>query len=138
MLISRFVFFYSSISTPFPRPLLYSTCLTSLYNMFWAIQQELFFMLILKEFTKLQKRKTVMEFLFSKVIGSHHPSLLKLNPRMSVFLETTEILIWWTFQNSYYMESLRIIYKFFPLVTFWNMGFILGIYMLINELRGTS
>ena len=128
MLICRFVFFCSSISTPFSRPLLYSTCLTSLHNMFWAIQQELFFISILKEFTKLQERKTVMEFLFSKVIGSHHPNLLKWNPRMSVFLGITEILIWWTFQNSYYMESLRIAYKFFPLVIFSNMGFILGIY----------
>ena len=128
MLICRFVFFYSSISTPFSRPLLYSTCLTSLHNMFWAIQQELFFISILKEFTKLQERKTVMEFLFSKVIGSHHPNLLKWNPRMSVFLGITEILIWWTFQNSYYLESLQNFYNFFPSVTFWNMNFILGIY----------
>ena len=128
MLMSRFVFVCSSISTPFPRPLLYGTCLTSLHNMFWAIQHELLFMSILNKFAKLQERKTVMEFLFSKVIGSHHPNLLKWNPRMSVFLGITEILIWWTFQNSYYMESLRIAYKFFPLVIFSNMGFILGIY----------
>ena len=128
MLISRFVFFCSSISTPFPRSLLYNTCLTSLHNMFWAIQHELLFMSILKEFTKLQERKTVMEFLFSKVIGSHHPNLLKWNPRMSVFLGITEILIWWTFQNSYYLESLQNFYNFFPWVTFSNMGFILGIY----------
>ena len=36
--------------------------------MFWAIKQELFFMLILRKFAKLQKKqkKTVMEFFFVK------------------------------------------------------------------------
>ena len=62
MLIFRFVFFYSSVSTPFPQLLLYSTCLTSLHNMFRAIQQELFFMLILKEFTKFKKEKPWWSF----------------------------------------------------------------------------
>ena len=55
----HFNFFYSSIATPVPPPLICSTCLTILLNIFYVIHQELFFMFILKKFVKLQ---TVVEF----------------------------------------------------------------------------
>ena len=75
-----------------------------------------------KNLPNFEKEKTVMEFLFGKVIGSYHQNLLKWNPTGSAFLGTTEILFWWTFQNSYYMESLQMIYKFCssPMVTFFE------------------
>ena len=45
---------------------------------------------------------------------------------MSVFLGITEIIFWRIFQNSYYMESLQMIYRFYssPLVIFLNMAYI--------------
>ena len=70
--MAHFVFFCSSIATPVPLPLLYSTCLTSLFNIFWAIQQELFFMSIPK--------KNLKSLAYSIQIYA-------VEPTISVFLE---------------------------------------------------
>ena len=59
----QLILFYSSIAAPVLSPLLCSTCLTLLFNMFcWAINQELCFMSILKIIAKLKRKKTVVEF----------------------------------------------------------------------------
>ena len=117
----HFVFFSNSIATPVLPPLPWSICLTSLLHMSCTIPQELHFMSILRKFSKLRKN-----IFFGKVVGLQHPNLLKGNPAMSVFLSIVEIIFWWIFQNSYYMESLQIIDKFCssPLVIFLNMAYI--------------
>ena len=63
--------------------------------------------------------------MFFGKVGLQHPNLLKWNPTMR-FLGVTEIIFWWIFQNSYYMESLQIIEKFCsgPLAIFLNMAYI--------------
>ena len=63
-------------------------------------------------------------FLFGNVVSLQRRNLLKSNP--TIIFGITEISFWWIFQNSYYMESLQIIDKFFPsfLVIFSNMAYI--------------
>ena len=92
--------------------------LTFLLNVFWAIHQELFFLPILK--------KNPWWSSFGKVVGLQHPSLLKWNPKISVFLGVTDIVFWGIFGYSYYMESLQIIVKFCSshLMVFLNMPYI--------------
>ena len=53
--LRQFVFFSSAIASPLPPTLLWIAYLTSLLNMFWAIQQALFFLPILRKFAKLKK-----------------------------------------------------------------------------------
>ena len=100
-----------------------SSCLTSLLNMFWAIKQELFFMLILRKFAKLQrkKKKNSDGVFFCKVVVLQHPNLMK----WSGFFAITGIMFWWIFHNSYYMESLQLIDKLCssPLVIFLNIAY---------------
>ena len=68
--MAHFVFFSNSIAATVPPPLLCSTCLTSLLNMFWAIQQELFFMPILRKFANLATQKrTMMEIFWVKPLA---------------------------------------------------------------------
>ena len=103
-----FVFFSNSIAATVPPPLLCSTRLTSLLNMFWAIQQELFFKSILKKFANLPlPKKNMMEFFFGETVSLQLQNLLKWNLTIIVFLEITEIIFWWISQNSYYMEFLQ-------------------------------
>ena len=120
----HFSFSCSSIATPVPPPLLCSTCLTFLLNIFWTIHQEYFFLSILKKFAKLKKEPWWSSF--GKVVGLQHPNLLKWNPKISVFLGVTDIIFWGIFGNSYYMESLQIIDKFCSshLMIFLNMAYI--------------
>ena len=106
----HFGFFCSSIATLDPPPLLCSTCLTFLLNIFWTIHQEYFFLSILKKFAKLKKEPWWSSF--GKVVGLQHPNLLKWNPKISVLVGVTDIIFWGIFGNSYYMESLQIIDKF--------------------------
>ena len=68
--------------------------------MFWATQEELIFMSILKKFTKLQRKNSDGAF-SGKVADLQYPNLLKWNLKMSVFHGGTEIIIWCIFQNSY-------------------------------------
>ena len=65
--MAHFVFFSNSIATPVPLPLLCSTGLISLLNMFSAIQCELLFMPALGKCAKLQKKKVVMEYVLVKL-----------------------------------------------------------------------
>ena len=107
----HFNFFYSSIATPVPPPLICSTCLTILLNIFYVIHQELFFMFILKKFVKLQ---TVVEF-FGKVVGLKHLNCLKWN-----------LIFWGISRKSYNIESLQVIDKCccIPVKVFLNVAYI--------------
>ena len=80
-------------------------------------------MSFLRKFTKLLKKPWWNSL---KVADLVHPNLLKWNPTMSVFLEITEIIFWWIFQNSYYIESFQIIDKICSgrLVIFLKLGYI--------------
>ena len=55
--MGHFVFFSNSIATPVPLLLFCSNCFISLLNMFWAIQQELFFMPMYSKKNYLKKDK---------------------------------------------------------------------------------
>ena len=94
-------------------------------------------MLILRKFDTLQKKnknkkKTnkrnamMIFFSFGKVVGLQHLNLLKWNPMVSVFHGVTEIIFWWIIQNSYYIESLQMIDKFYScsLIVFLTMAYI--------------
>ena len=70
----------------------------------------MFFLSILKKFTKLKKEPWGSSF--GKIVGLQHPNLLTWDPKLSVFLGVTDIIFWGIFGNSYYMESLQIIDKF--------------------------
>ena len=59
---SHVVNFARSVATRVLFPLLYSTCLIFLLNIFWAIQQEMFFMSFLKKICQTQKKKIVMKY----------------------------------------------------------------------------
>ena len=99
-----FFFFCSSIATLVPPRHPCSTRLTFL--IFWAIYQELPFWSILKKFTQLKNRSRV---LLEKLLAY-----------------SIEIIFWGIFGNSYYMEFLQIIYKFYSshLMIFLNMAYI--------------
>ena len=81
------------------------TRLTSLLNMLWAIQQELFFKPILRKFASLPLK--VMESFFGESVSLQHQYLLKWNLTIIVLLGIMEIIFWWISQNSYYMEFLQ-------------------------------
>ena len=55
--MAYFVFFSNSIATPVPPSLFFSTYVTSLLNMFWALPLELFFMAYSEEMRQTQKKK---------------------------------------------------------------------------------
>ena len=116
--MARFVFFSSSIASSFPPLLLCRICLTSLPNILWAIHQELFFMPILRKIAKFQKQKAWWHF-FGK--------FTKVESYDVFFLGSTEIILGWIFQDSYYMKSLQINAKFCSssLVFFLSMAYIL-------------
>ena len=99
------VFFYNFIATSVPPHLLYNICLTSLFDLFWAIQQVLFFMSILKKIRQIPNKKTVVEIFFGRAVGLQHANLLKWNFMMSVFFGITEIIFWHIFQSSYYIKE---------------------------------
>ena len=117
--------FASSVETLVVLLLLCSTGLTSLLNIFWAIQQKLFFLPFLKKICQTPKKKNRDELFFGKVIGLQHRNLLKWNFTISVFLGITEIIFWCIFENNY-MESWEIIDEFYlrSLVIFLNMAYI--------------
>ena len=123
--MTLFVFFSNSIASPVPPFLVCSTCLTSLLNMFWAIQQGLFFMSTIRKICQIPKTKENVIDLFCKVVGLQHPNLLKWSPTVGVFLGITEIIFWWIFHNIYHMKSLQISDKFCSnlLVIFLNMAY---------------
>ena len=83
------------------HPPLCNIHLTSLLNMFWAINQDWLFMSIPKKFAKLLRRKLWWSF-SGKVVALQPPNLLKWNPTMSAFIRINEIIFWGIFQNSYY------------------------------------
>ena len=68
--MAHFAFFSNSIATTVPPPLLCSACLISLLNIFWAIQQELFFKPILRKFASLPlSKKNMIEFFLVKPLA---------------------------------------------------------------------
>ena len=74
--MDHFVFFSNYIAAIVPPPLLCSTCLTSFLNMFWAIQQELFFKTIMRRRASLplqkkkkKKEREMMEFFLMKPLA---------------------------------------------------------------------
>ena len=64
-------FFCKFVATRVLLPLLCSTCLISLLNIFWAIQQEMLFMSFLKKNLPNSKEKNRDEVIFGKVVGLH-------------------------------------------------------------------
>ena len=112
----HFVFFCSSMTTPISLLLLCSTCWTFLFIIFWAINQELLFMYILRKFAKLKKKKKKKKeswcSFFGKVVCLQHPNLLKGSPTISVFLGITYIIFCGIFRHSCYIESMQIIDTF--------------------------
>ena len=107
----HFNFFYSFNATPVPPPLICSTCLTILLNIFYVIHQELFFMFILKKFVKLQ---TVVEF-FWKSRWLEAFKLSEVEPHILRY-----------FTKSYNIESLQVIDKCccIPVKVFLNVAYI--------------
>ena len=82
---------------------------------------------------KLAKlKKTVMKLFFDKIVGLRHPHYPKWNPTVRVFLGITEMISFWIFQNSYYMEYLQITDKFCSshLIILLNMAYI--VFPLVN------
>ena len=117
--MAYFVLFCNSIATPIPPPLFFSTSLTSLLKMFWAIQQELFF-LFWKNFPISQEKNHGRVFWVKWL--AHSIQICWSGTQRWI----TEIKFWYIFQNSYYMESLQVTDKFClrPLVIFPNMAYI--------------
>ena len=70
---------------------------TSLLNMFWAIQKELFFIPTLGKFANLpppspkNKQKNRDGVFFGKVVFLKHQNLLKWKPTIIFFLEITKV-----------------------------------------------
>ena len=95
-----------------PSPLLCSTCLTSLLNMFWAIQLELFFTPILKNLPNSKKKKKKNWWSGFLVKLAYSIQIYYCGTLQWVFLGIIEIIFRWIFQSSCYMESLYIIDKF--------------------------
>ena len=79
---------------------------------------------LLGKFAKLKKNRDGA--FFGKIVGLRHLHYPKWNPTMRVFLGITEMILFWIFQDSYYMESLQIIDKFSSshLIVFLNMAYI--------------
>ena len=69
------------------------------------------------------KKKTVF---LGNIVGFQHLNLLKWNSTIRVFLGITEIIFWCIIENSYYMESFKLIDKFHSshLVILLNMAYI--------------
>ena len=65
---------------------------------------------LLGKFAKLKKDRDGA--FFGKIVGLRHLHYPKWNPTLRVFLGITEMILFWIFQDSYYMESLQIIDKF--------------------------
>ena len=72
---------------------------------------------------QIPKKKTVF---LGKVVGFQNLNLLKWNSTIRVFLGITEIIFWCIIENSYYMESFKIIDKFHSshLVILLNVAYI--------------
>ena len=117
----QLVLFYSSIAAPVPSPLLCSTCLTLLFNMFcWAINQELCFMSILKKFAKLKRKKTVVEFFLEKLLA-HISRFAEAESHDNFFIGIIEVIIC-SISRIAITQSLQIFDKFCRVIWlfFWT------------------